>query len=132
MEKITLKEPRVREETSTAQIVRDALNETKELVRIEIEIAKNEAKMDLAQAKLAAIGFAIAASASVLVLCVLAVALVLALGGTAVVALLVAAAFLIIGGGAAYAGYALMPKKPFERTRHRFESDVYQLKEHIA
>jgi hypothetical protein len=62
----------------------------------------------------------------------LCVALVLALGGTAVVALLVALAFLVIAGVAGFVGYSMIPKKPLEQTRHRLESDVNQLKEHLA
>lgn len=120
------------EEASTADLVREALDEAKELVRIEIEIAKNEVEKEIQQAKKAAIGFGVALAAGVLVLCLLAVALVLALGGTALAALAVAGALLVIGGIAAFAGYSVLPKKPLETTRHRLKSDVTQLKEHIA
>ena len=120
------------EEASTADLVREALDEAKELVRIEIEIAKNEVEKEIAQAKKAAVGFGVALAAGVLVLCLLAVALVLALGGTALAALGVAGGLLVIGGIAGFAGYSLLPKKPLETTRHRLKSDVTQLKEHIA
>ena len=120
------------EEASTADLVREALDEAKELVRIEIEIAKSEVEKEIAQAKKAAIGFGVALAASVLVLCLLAVALVLALGGTALAALAVAGGILVVGGAAGFAGYTLLPKRPLERTRHRLRSDVTQLKEHIA
>ena len=120
------------EEASTADLVREALDEAKELVRIEIEIAKNEVEKEIAQAKKAAVGFGVALAAGVLVLCLLAVALVLALGGTPLAALGVAGGLLVIGGAAAFAGYSLLPKKPLEVTRHRLKSDVTQLKEHIA
>ena len=120
------------EEASTADLVREALDEAKELVRIEIEIAKNEVEKEIAQAKKAAVGFGVALAAGVLVLCLLAVALVLALGGTALAALGVAGGLLVIGGIAAFAGYSVLPKKPLETTRNRLKSDVTQLKEHIA
>lgn len=120
------------EEASTADLVREALDEAKELVRIEIEIAKNEVEKEIAQAKKAAVGFGVALGAGVLVLCLLAVALVFAVGGTAVAALIVAACLLVLGGAAAFAGYSILPKKPLETTRHRLRSDVTQLKEHIA
>ena len=120
------------EEASTADLVREAIDEAKELVRIEIEIAKNEVEKEIAQAKKAAVGFGVALAAGVLVLCLLAVALVLALGGTPLAALGVAGGLLVIGGAAAFAGYSLLPKKPLEVTRHRLKSDVTQLKEHIA
>jgi hypothetical protein len=120
------------EAASTTDLVREALDEMKELVRIEVELAKEEGQQELEQAKKAAIGFAISLAASVLVLCVLSMALVLALGGTPLVALAVAGGFLVIGGIAGFIGYGLMPKKPLERTRMRLLGDVAQLKEHIA
>lgn len=120
------------EEASTADLVREALDEAKELVKIEVALAKDEVKKEVAQMKRAAIGFGIGLVFSVLFLTTMATALVLALGGTALVALAVAGGFLLIGGIAAYAGYAMMPKKPLERTRHRLETDVNQLKEHFA
>lgn len=120
------------EEASTADLVREALDEAKELVRIEIEIAKSEVEKELAQAKKAAVGFGVALGAGVLVLCLLAVALVLALGGTPLAALAVAGVLFVVSGGAGLFGYARLPKKPLELTRHRLKSDVAQLKEHIA
>lgn len=120
------------EEASTADLFREALDEAKELVRIEIEIAKSEVEIEIARAKRAAIGLAIALAAGVFVVCLLGTALVLALGGTVLVALSVAAVTLLVGGVAAWVGYSLLPKRPLERTRHRLASDVGQLREHVA
>jgi Flp pilus assembly protein TadB len=120
------------EEASTADLVREAIDEAKELVRIEIEIAKNEVEREIKQAKKAAVGLGVALAAGVLVLCLLAVALVLALGGTPGAALGVAGAALVIGAVAGYAGYVVLPKKPLTTTRRRLRTDVNQLKEHIA
>lgn len=120
------------EEASTVDLVREAIDETKELVRIEIEMLKSEVGKQIDQAKRAAVAIAVALAAAVLVLCMLAVALVLAIGATVVTALVVAGAFLVIGGAAAFAGYALLPKKPLQQTRQRIESDSRRLKEHIA
>jgi uncharacterized membrane protein YqjE len=124
--------PALLEEASTADLVREAMDEAKELVRLEVELAKEEVKEEIAHAKHAAISFGVALGAAVIVLCLLAMALVLALGGTAVAALLVALGFLVIGGVAAWIGYGMVPKSPLEKTRHRLENDVNQLKEHIA
>lgn len=124
--------PALLEEASTADLVREAMAEAKELVRLEVALAKEEVKEELAHVEHAAISLGIAAGASVIVLCLLAVALVFALGGTALAALGVAGAFLVIGAIAGYLGYGMLPKKPFEKTRHRLENDVNQLKEHIA
>jgi hypothetical protein len=122
--------PAMLEEASTADLVREAMDEAKELVRLEVALAKEEVKEELAQVEHAAIS--LAAGASVIALCMLAVALVLALGGTALAALGVAGGFLAIAGVAGYLGYGMLPKHPLEKTRHRLENDVNQLKEHIA
>jgi hypothetical protein len=62
----------------------------------------------------------------------LVMALVLALGGTARVALTLAAGAALVGAAAGASGYALLPKKPLEPTRRRLMGDVDRLKEHIA
>jgi uncharacterized membrane protein YqjE len=124
--------PAMLEEASTADLVREAMGGAKELVRLEVELAREEVKEELQQLQRAAIAFGIALGASVAFLCLLAVTLVLALGGTALVAVATAGAFLVIAGVAGYAGYGMLPKTPFEKTRHRLQDDMNQLKEHIA
>ena len=120
------------DEPSTADLFREALDEAKELVRIEIEIARSEVELEIARAKRAAVGAAVALAAAVLVLCVLAMALVLALGGTALTALGVAGVILIVGGAAAWVAYALLPKRPLEHVKRELQRDVRQLKERMA
>ena len=120
------------EEASTADLVREALDEAKELVRLEVAIAKDEVKKEVKQAKAAAIGFGVALAAALVMLSLLAMAIVLAVGGTAVAALVVAGAFLVVSGIAAYLGYSMLPKKPLDRAITNVKRDVSQLKEHIA
>lgn len=120
------------EEASTVDLVREALDEAKELVRLEVAIAKDEVKQEVKLAKAAAIGFGVALAAALVMLSLLAMAIVFAVGGTAVAALVVAAAFLVIAGIAAYVGYALLPKKPLDHTIANVKRDVSQLKEHLA
>lgn len=120
------------EEASTSDLVRDALDEAKELVRLEVELAKNEITREVDAAKLAGVGFAVGAAFGVLALCLLSVALVLALGGTAVVALAVAGAFVLVAAIGAFFGWALLPKRPLAQTRRRFSTDLRRLKEHLA
>ena len=120
-----------REELSTTALVKEALDEAKELVRVEVQLARDEVKTEVKQAEGAAIGFGVAAACSMLFLSMLAVALVLALGGTALAALIVAGGFLVVCGVSAFVGYSLIPKKPLDGTRKRLESDVHQLKEHV-
>jgi uncharacterized membrane protein len=124
--------PQELEEASTAELFKEAMDEARQLVRLEVALAKEEVKHELVSAKRAAVAFGVAAAASLVVLALLAMALVLALGGTAVTALLVALAFLVVAGGAAYAGYSMLPKQPMEQTRRRLQTDLNQLKEHVA
>lgn len=122
----------VLEEASTADLVRDVLEETKELVRLEIEMTRAELKKELVRTKKAAIGLGFALGASLVAVCLLTVALVFALGATALIALAVAGVFFLIGIGAGIAGYAFLPKRPLELTRERLKDGVRQLKEHVA
>ena len=124
--------PAFLEAASTADLVREAMEGGRELVRLEVELAKEEMKAELKHVQRAAIGLGIALASLVLVLCLLSMALVLALGGTALVAILMALLFLVVGCVASFIGYGMLPKSPLERTRHRLEKDVNQLKEHIA
>lgn len=120
------------EEAPTAELVKGAFDEARELIRLEVELAKAEVKEDARSAARAAVGFGIAAAAVLVMLSVLAVALVFALGATAIAALAVAGGILVIAVIAAAIAYGVLPKEPLERTRHRLESDVKQLKEHLA
>jgi hypothetical protein len=122
----------VQEESTTGELIRDALDEAKELVKLEVELAKAEVMQEVAAAKKAAIGFAIGAVFGVISLSLFAMALVLALGGTALLALGVAfGALFLCAVGAGY-GWSVLPRKPLPKTRRRVEGDVRQLKEHLA
>lgn len=120
------------QESSTTDLVKEAIDEAKELVRIEVELAKTEVKREAREALRAAIGGVIAAVFFLITLCLLAVAIVNAFAATAISALLVAACFLVLSGITAGIAYLFLPKKPLEQTRHRLESDVNQLKERFA
>jgi uncharacterized membrane protein YqjE len=116
---------------STTELVREALEETKELVRLEIKLAREEVRDDVVQLKTAAILLGVASVLAVLALASLVVALVLGLGGGVVQALLVAAALVLICGILVAVAYRSIPKVPLERTRSRLKTNVNQLKEHI-
>jgi hypothetical protein len=126
------RDPAMLEEASTADLVRGAMDEAKELVRLEVELAKEEVKVELKRVEHSAIAFGVSAAAAVIVLCLLGMALVLALGATAAVALAVALAFLVVGALAGFIGYGMLPTFPLGKTRTRLQNDVNQLKEHIS
>ena len=117
---------------STAELVKDAVDEAKQLVRIEAQLAKEEVKKEVKQAEGAGVAFGAAFAFAIVCLSLLGVAIVLATGGTPVAALIVAGCALAIAGVAAGIGWALVPKKPLEHTIEHAEKDLRQLKEHAV
>ena len=115
----------------TTELVREVLDETKELVRIETRLARQELLSDLQQLKHVAVFGGIAVGLGLLTLVALLLAFVLALGGSASAALLVAIVLLLGASLCAALAYQRLPKPPLARTRERIVSDVTQLKEHI-
>jgi hypothetical protein len=120
------------EGVSTAELVGRAFEETKELVRTEVALARAEMEADLRAVTHAAIAFGVAAAMALVGLAVLAVAVILAAGASALLALSLGAALLAVGGVLAAVGYAAVPKKPLERFRAHVAGDLRELKEHVA
>lgn len=120
------------EEASVADLVRDAIGDARELIRVEVELARQELKKEAAAAQRAAIGFGVALAAGIIALALFAVALVFALGGTAAAAAGVGAAFVLVAAVAGGLAYGALPKSPFEQTRARVQADVQQIKESLA
>jgi uncharacterized membrane protein YqjE len=116
----------------TAELVKEALAEARELVQLEVKLAKEEMRVEIKQAKKAGIAVGVSGVVALLGLSTLVVALVLALGGTALAALIVAIVLLAMAGGGAAFAYSRVPKDPLDSTRRRLEADVNQLKEHVV
>jgi uncharacterized membrane protein YqjE len=120
------------EEIPVAKLVEAALREGRELVKVEIQLAKLEAKKEVKKSVKASLGFLVAGMFAFMGFVLLIVALVLALGGTALAALGVALGALVLAVGAALLSYSLLPKEPLEHTRHHVADDLKQLKEHLT
>jgi uncharacterized membrane protein YqjE len=117
---------------SASELGRQALDETKELVRLEVALAREDLRSELQRAKTAAILFGIAAALVIVALALFDVAVVIALGNTVAAALGVA--FLVVAEVAvlAFVGYRKLPKTPLQRTRERLTADIRELKEHVV
>ncbi len=119
------------ESLPTAELLRQTLDETRQLARLEIKLAREELGEDLLQLKRAAILIGIAAVLGIVAIALLDVAVVIALGGTVGAALLIAgivfAEVAIIG----YVGYRYLPKTPLQRTRARLSADLQTIEEHL-
>ncbi len=118
------------DEMPVGELLQQTFAEAKELLRTEIDLAKNEAITEVKGAARGGFAFAAGLLAAMLMFNSLILALVLALGGAAWIALLVAGVFMLLAGGSVAAGYAWLPKKMFEATRRRLSNDMDRLKEH--
>lgn len=117
---------------STPELVRQTMEETKELVRIEVSLARCELRDDLMQLKTVAIVGSAALVVALVTLSTLVLTIVLALGGTVVAALIATGVLALASGVMAGIAYKQFPKVPLERTRARLRSDINQLKEHVV
>ena len=106
------------DDASLTELLAETLSEGRELVRVEIALAKDEALGELARAKRAAV--------------LLGLALVLALGGGAAVIVSVGGGFLLAAVVAGALGAKALPVGVLSKTKARVESDVQRIKEAIA
>jgi hypothetical protein len=114
---------------STADLLREAIEEARELVRLEVALAQNEMAAELSRARAAAVALAIAGSALTTGLAVLLVAVALATGAAIAVALGIAVALFLTAGIAGSAGYRKLPVAFLRRTRARFGDGLRRLDE---
>jgi uncharacterized membrane protein YqjE len=119
------------DEMSTIDLLQETLRDAKELVRIEVELAKEEAKQQIKDTKGAAIAFSAATVLALLGFAMLLTAILLAIGPTPVVALIMTAVLLAAAVVVALVGRAKIPRTPMVRTRARVERDVEELRNHL-
>jgi hypothetical protein len=119
-------------ETSTVTLIKDAVDEAKALFKTEIALARDEAKKQIAEVKVAGIAMSSAAVAALLGLAMLLVALVLTIAPHPVTALVAGITLLVGAGLAGLVGYLKLPKKPLEQTQERLEINAQVLKETVA
>jgi hypothetical protein len=116
---------------TTMELVTRTLDDARALARTELELAKQELRLEMKQAMHAGIDFGIAFACGVLVISSLVTSIVLSRGG-AELALVFAIVFLAGGAVAGAFGWKALPRKPMAPVRRRLEDDVDRLKEHIA
>jgi len=121
-----------RPEASAAQLVREAIDETRQLVKLEVELAKDEMRLELADAKKSAIMFGVAAVAALLAAAMMFVALALAIFPGPIPALVIGIVLVAAAAILGLVGFRKAPKKPLEKTRRRLETDVQVVKEGMA
>jgi len=115
---------------STRQLLADVLDQTRELVRLEVVLARKELHAELTRAKAGVIVLACATAAATVSLTLFVVAIALSLSSQWVAALF-ALVFLATAVGLGFAGYRLLPTQPMAETFGRIASDVKQVRERI-
>lgn len=114
----------------TSELVQRAAMDAKELVRLEIALAKNELALELEAAKSSAIMGGIAVACALTGIGALVLALGLFLGPW--VALGVASGLLVTAAVLGFFAYGRFPKKPMGLTGKRLANDETLLKEHLS
>lgn len=120
------------DEPPVTDLIREVLADSRELVRIEVALARDELTHEIAAAKTSAVAFACAAAVAVGAFTMFVVALVLALKGGWAGALAAGGILLVAAIGLGLGGWSALPKKPLEQTKGRLQADVKQLKERMA
>ena len=116
----------------TADLIKQTLAEARDLVELEVRLAKEELKADVVEAKRAAIAGALGLGILLLLLGALVVAVILALGGTVGAALIVSAGLALLAATSVAVAYAIAPKSLLGKTRRHLKQDATELKEHVA
>ncbi len=116
----------------TAELIREALDETRELVRLEVALAREEITAELRQAKAGGVaaGAAIATGLAGFTMFMVTIALAFSMKWFA--ALIIGGILVCMAGACAYGAWKLLPTRPMGDTRERLQSDLRQLKERIA
>jgi len=115
------------EPESTAKLLAEAAEETVELVRLEVMLARNEARGELVRLRAAAIGFAVATACATAGMATAIVGVLLWVRATPRMMILVAGALLVAAAAIARAGWRRVPKEPLARTRRRIEREKHEL-----
>lgn len=116
----------------TGELIREALDETRELVKLEVALAREELKAELTQAKAAGISIGAAGALALSALTMFFVTIAAAFSLMWLASLILGGILLVVAGLLGFLGYKALPRKPLVETKERFESDVKQLRERIA
>lgn len=121
------------EDEGLGDLVKDAIKDVEELVKIEIALAKQEIRYDVEKLKTAFILFGIAAVGAILGLSMALVALLIGIGGGVAAALALSALLFGVALVVGAIGYRMIPSAPVpERTAENVEHQARMLKERIA
>lgn len=113
-----------RAETPTVDLVKEAVQDARELVRAEIDLAKVDLREEAGRLKIAAFALGAAAGAAVFGGAMLLVALSLAIAVGPLPALFIGLGLVALAAIAMAVGYDQLPRRALRRTRDRLEADT--------
>jgi protein-S-isoprenylcysteine O-methyltransferase Ste14 len=116
----------------SSELVREAIDEAKQLIRLEVELAKDEVRREVVATKSAGIALAVGAAVLILGVSLLLVALALAIFPGPIPSLVLGLILIASALLAGVAGVRLLPKKPLAETRRRIETDIEIVKERVT
>jgi uncharacterized membrane protein YqjE len=117
-------------EMDAVDLVQRAVSDARELIRLEVALAKDELQTDLTEAKSAILYAGVAVVLALSGLASLVVAFGLALGPIAALAL--AAVLLVVAATLGRAAFRRLPKKPLRSTLQRLKADESMIAEHAS
>jgi len=131
MQKVEFSALTPRHEVTTAELVRQAMNDARQLIQLEVQLARDDVKRELVAARSGAIALGVSALLAILGLALLLVAIALFIFPGPVPALILGLLLLAAAGVGATLGIKLLPKKPLGDTRRRLESDIEAVKDQV-
>jgi hypothetical protein len=118
-------------EPTNADLLREAIDEARELIKVEVALAKDEVKHELKTAGVLAGAGVVAAASALAAVCLLLVALGLVISISALPVFVIGLILLGIAAVAAVIAYEEVPKKPMKRTTRRVLTDARMVREHV-
>ncbi len=114
----------------TPELVRQAVEEARDLLQLEVRLAREEAREDFARYR--RLGYEMGTALVVLnaAISTLILAAVLAAGAAPTLALAIGGALLLVSAALGFHVYRALPGFPLQRTLSRWKSEVQELKEH--
>jgi uncharacterized membrane protein YqjE len=116
----------------TSDLVREAVEQTRELIRLEIALARAEVAHEIRLAKAAGVAIASATVAVVSSFTLFLVALASAFGNVGFATLVLGCVLLATAAVLGLIGYKALPRALLRETRERLRSDLQQVREHLA
>jgi protein-S-isoprenylcysteine O-methyltransferase Ste14 len=120
------------EDEPTAELIREALEEAGTLAKLEVALAREEIRTEVARVRSGAIALGVAGASIVVGVAVLLAGVALVFSPAWLVAVCIGGGLLLAGTAAGLYGWRALPRQPMNETKDRIESNIKQLRERVA